>query len=97
VSPSEPYTEAQLKSICKAALDHGTVTISKHAGERMQECGLNTNDVRNTLIAGSLFNFDPGHGGSYKYRMTTRKIDAVVVVVGPDHIILVTAFRRDKP
>lgn len=97
MSASEPYGEADLKRVCDAAFGvGGTVVPSKHAKERMAECGLNMNDVRNTLKGGKLINFEPAHGGAYKYRMTTYRIDAVVIVTGPASILLVTAFRSDR-
>lgn len=96
MSASEPFGEADLKRVCDAAFGSGgRVVVSKHAKERMAECGLNINDVRNTLKGGRLINFERADGGAYKYRMTTRKIDAVVIVTGAASIFLVTAFRSE--
>jgi hypothetical protein len=93
VLPGEPYAEAELRKICRAALEHGTLRVTQHAKDPMAEEGLTMNDVRNTLLGGRLLHFDRGDGGAYKYRMSTAKIDAVVIVTAADSIILVTAFR----
>jgi hypothetical protein len=89
---SEPYTEPQLKKICRAASQTGSIVLSKHAKERMAEQGLIMNDVINTLRGGKLRHTD-FENGVYKYRLTTGKVDAVVIVTGPDSIFIVTAFR----
>lgn len=92
----EPYREADLKRVCDAAFGRGSVVVSKHAKERMAECNLNINDVRNILKGGKLINFEPGYGGMFKYRVTTYTMDVAVIATGPASILLVTAFRRDK-
>ncbi len=93
----EPFAEPHPKRVCDAAFGlGGTVVLSKHAKQRMAECGLNMNDVRNTLKGGQLINFEPGSGGAYKYRMSTRRVDAVIIVTGPANILVVTAFRSDR-
>ena len=92
----EPCSEAQLKRVCRAAIQTGATVLTTHAMERMEQEGLIMNDVLNTLRGGRLLHFDLGGSGAYKYRLTTGRIDVVVVVTGPTSIVIVTAFRSAR-
>jgi len=70
----------------------GLLAFSKHAQEEMVKDNLTEIDVRNTLRAGTA---SPGEleRGSYRYRLSTSRMAAVVAFRSETHVVVVTAWR----
>ena len=73
-------------------LASGTLTFSGHAKREMEKDGLTTPDVVNVLRAGVV---EPSEveRGSWRHRVKTNSICAVVVLVSEREAVVVTAWR----
>ncbi|HSK02682.1 MAG TPA: DUF4258 domain-containing protein [Kofleriaceae bacterium] len=69
-----------------------TLSFSKHAYEEMAKDDLTEVDVRNTLRAGVA---RPGEleKGSWRYRVETSRLVAVIAFRSETHAVVVTAWR----
>jgi hypothetical protein len=88
----EPLPPATVKRLVVALLAAGTLSFTKHAYEEMAKDNLTEIDVRNTLKGemarpGELVN------GTWRYRMETSRMAAVVTFRSATHAVVVTAWR----
>ena len=88
----EPLGEADVRGFLRSALDGGELRFSGHAYEEMENDGLVEQDVRNCLWAGQFDGCD-FVGDSWRYRMRTALIVAVVAFRCKTEVVVVTAWR----
>lgn len=88
----EPLCEADVRRFLRGALDGGELRFSGHAYEEMENDGLVEQDVRNCLWAGQ-FDGRDFVGDSWRYRMRTALIVAVVAFRCKTEVVVVTAWR----
>jgi hypothetical protein len=88
----EPLPPAMVKKLIVAILASGTLSFSKHAYEEMEKDNLTEVDVRNTLRSGIV---RPGEleKGSWRYRVETSRMAAVITFRSQDYAVVVTAWR----
>jgi hypothetical protein len=88
----EPFPPATVKRLLVSLLAAGTLSFTKHAYEEMAKDDLTEIDVRNTLKGGTV---RPGElvGGTWRYRVETRRMAAVVAFRSVTHAVAVTAWR----
>ena len=88
----EPLPPSTVKRLLVAILAKGILSFTKHSQEEMAKDDLTEVDVRNTLRAGTV---SPGEleRGTYRYRVSTSRIAAVVAFRSESHAVVVTAWR----
>jgi hypothetical protein len=88
----EPLPPSMVKRYLVAVLATGTLSFSRHAYEEMAKDNLTEVDVRNSLRGGT-----PRTGevqdGTWRYRMETSLMAAVVAFRSATHAVVVTAWR----
>ena len=89
---TEPLPTSQVKQLVVALLTRGSLAFTKHALEEMKIDDLKHVDVRNALRAGVV---SPGEleRGTYRYRVSTSRIAAVIAFRSESHAVVVTAWR----
>lgn len=88
----EPLPPATVKKLIVAVMASGTLSFSKHAYEEMAKDDLTEVDVRNTLRAGAARPGEFEHG-SWRYRVETSRLVAVIAFRSETHAVVVTAWR----
>lgn len=88
----EPLHPSTVKRLLVAILANGLLAFTTHAQEEMANDNLTETDVRNTLRAGVV---SPGElvNGTWRYRVSTSRMAAVVAFRAEDHAVVVTAWR----
>ncbi|HEX3481609.1 MAG TPA: DUF4258 domain-containing protein [Kofleriaceae bacterium] len=88
----EPLPPATVKRLLVSLLAAGTLAFTKHAYEEIAKDNLTEIDVRNTLKGGMA---RPGElvSGTWRYRVETSRMAAVVTFRSATHAIVVTAWR----
>lgn len=88
----EPLPPATVKRLLVSLLATGTLSFTKHVYEEMAKDDLTEIDVRNTLKGGTV---RPGElvSGTWRYRVETRHMAAVVAFRSAAHAVAVTAWR----
>ena len=88
----EPLPPSTVKRLLVVILARGFLAFTKHAYEEMAQDNLTEIDVRNTLRAGTAI---PGEleRGTYRYRVSTSRMAAVVAFRSESHAVVVTAWR----
>ncbi len=91
----EPLPPSTVKRLLIAILADGVLSFTGHAYEEMAKDNLTEVDVRNTLRAGIV---KPGElvSGSWRYRVSTARISAVVAFRSETHAVVITAWREKK-
>lgn len=89
---NEPLPPATVKRLLIALLATGTLSFTKHAYEEMAKDNLTEIDVRNTLRGGTA---RPGElvSETWRYRVETSRMAAVVAFRSATHAVAVTAWR----
>lgn len=88
----EPLPSATVKRLLVALLATGTLSFTKHAYEEMANDHLTEIDVRNTLKGGTA-RPDELLSGTWRYRVETSRMAAVVAFRSATHAVVVTAWR----
>lgn len=88
----EPLPSSSVKRLLVKILSTGLLAFTKHAQEEIAKDNLTEVDIRNTLRAGTA---RPGEleCGTYRYRVMTTRIAAVVAFRSDTHAVVVTAWR----
>jgi hypothetical protein len=88
----ESLPPATVKRLLVRLLATGILAFTKHAYEEMAKDNLTEIDVRNTLRGGRV---RPGElvSGTWRYRVETSRIAAVVTFRAAAHAVVVTAWR----
>jgi hypothetical protein len=88
----EPLTPNTVRRLLVGILKSGTLAFSKHVYEEMAKDKLTEVDVRNTLRGGAP---RPGEleKGTWRYRVETPRMTAVVTFRSETHAVVVTAWR----
>jgi len=88
----EPLPPATVTRLLVALLAAGTLAFTKHSYEEMAKDNLTEIDVRNTLKGGMA---RPGElvNGTWRYRVETSRMAAVVTFRSATHAVVVTAWR----
>jgi Domain of unknown function (DUF4258) len=89
----EPFHPSRVKELVVELLRGGTLAFTKHALEEMQIDDLKHVDVRNALRAGVVSPGELEHG-TYRYRISTFRIAAVIAFRSESHAVVITAWRR---
>lgn len=93
---SEPYHPSKVKTLLIAVLGKGgTLGFSKHAYDEMRKDNMTEVDVRNVLKGGAP---QPGEieKGTWRYRVLTRTMAAVVAFRNETWAVVITAWRLRK-
>lgn len=88
----EPLPPATVKRLLVALLAAGTLAFTKHAYEEMARDDLTEIDVRNTLKGGMARSGELVNG-TWRYRVETSRMAAVVTFRSATHAVVVTAWR----
>ncbi|MEY4515560.1 MAG: hypothetical protein RLZZ450_7682 [Pseudomonadota bacterium] len=88
----EPLSSPAVKKLIRAILSDGTVGFTKHAREEMAKDKLVEIDVVNVLRGGVV---EPGEweNGSWRYRVRTARMVAVIAFRSESALTVVTAWR----
>jgi Domain of unknown function (DUF4258) len=88
----EPIPPATVKRLLVAILAEGILSFTKHAYEEMAKDNLTEIDVRNTLKGGTA---RAGElvSGTWRYRVETSRMVAVIAFRSAAHAVVVTAWR----
>jgi hypothetical protein len=88
----EPLPPSMVKRLLVVVLAKGVLSFTKHAYEEMANDNLTEIDVRNALRAGAA---RPGEmeRGTWRYRVETSRMAAVVAFRSELHAVVVTAWR----
>ena len=88
----EPLSTGEVKKLLVAILADGTLSFTAHAYEEMANDHLTEVDIVNTLRGGRP---RPGElvSGTYRYRMETSRIAAVVAFRRETWAVVITAWR----
>lgn len=88
----EPFSSTTVKRLLLEIFATGVISFTKHAYEEMAKDNLTEVDVRNTLKGGSPC---PGElvSGTWRYRVETQRIAAVVAFRSTTHAVAITAWR----
>ena len=86
----EPLSPATVKRLLVELLAGWILSFTKHASEEMGKDNLTEIDVRNTLRGGTV---RPGElvRGTWRYRVETSRMAAVVTFRSATHALVVTA------
>jgi hypothetical protein len=71
------------------------IAFTKHAREQMLKRNLKSGDVLNVLKAGKILSEPEFEHDSFRYRVETNKIVVVIVFKKPNHVVIVTSWRKD--
>lgn len=82
----------EARKLLSRILREGSTAFSRHAQEEMLADDLTEADVVNVLRCGAVSEGE-FERGSWRYRVETSRMCAVVVFVGPLEIVVVTAWR----
>lgn len=69
------------------------VSFSKHGLGQMLKRNLKTGDVLNVLKGGKILGTPEFENCSWRYRVETNKITAIIAFRKPNHVIVITAWR----
>jgi hypothetical protein len=88
----EPLPPATVKRLLVELRAAGILSFTKHAYEEMTKDNLTEIDVRNTLRGGTV---RPGElvSGTWRYRVDTSRMAAVITFRSATHAVVVTAWR----
>jgi hypothetical protein len=91
----EPFDPSTAKKLVLKMLSDGTYFLSSHSEDEMAKDNLIVGDVINVLRGGVV---EPAEliNGSWRYRVRTAKIYAVVCFVSADSMCVVTAWRKKE-
>jgi hypothetical protein len=93
VDTSKALDWRQAQKLLRKLLGAGKVGFSDHAYQAMEDDDLTELDVENVLRAGQVEDALLEHG-SWRYRVETNRIRAVLVFCGPDEAIVITVMRK---
>jgi len=88
----EPLDCASAAILVKRILASGTVSYSRHADEQMAERDLTMADCV-SVLRGGWCRESQEENGTWRYCMTTQRMQVVVAFVSEDEIVIVTAWR----
>ncbi|MDZ4806462.1 MAG: DUF4258 domain-containing protein [Candidatus Eisenbacteria bacterium] len=91
----EPLKPADAERLIARILEEGAVRYSRHAFQEMANDELATLDIENILRAGVV---EPAEfeNGSWRYRVRTPRMMAVVAFRSESQLVVVTAWREKK-
>lgn len=70
------------------------ISFTKHAFEQMDEDDLKMGDILNVIKAGKIHDDPEFENGSYRYRVQTAKITVVIAFRKPNHVVVITTWRK---
>jgi hypothetical protein len=82
----------QARKLLSRILREGAIAFSRHARDAMEDDDLTEPDVVNTLRCGSIAEGELVKG-TWRYRLETTRMDAVVAFRGDSEAIIVTVWR----
>lgn len=88
----EPLTPAAAKKLIKEILKSSEAAMSRHALEEMEKDNLIVGDIIN-VIRGGIVEEGEFENGSWRYRVRTAKIVAVVCFRSETELRVVTCWR----
>jgi DNA-binding IclR family transcriptional regulator len=88
----EPLPPATVKRLLVELRAAGILSFTKHAYEEMAKDDLTEIDVRNTL-RGGMVRLGELVSGTWRYRVETNRMAAVVTFRSATHAVVVTAWR----
>jgi hypothetical protein len=91
----EPLPPSTVKRLLVAILAEGVLIFTRHAYQEMKKDNLTEVDVTNTLRGGVV---RPGElvAGTWRYRVETQAMAAVVALRSETSAVVITAWRSKK-
>lgn len=74
--------------------DPNLVSYSSHALQRMRERDLMAGDVINVIRSGEIIDEPEFEKNSWRYKVETTRIAVIVAFNNPNHIIVVSTWRK---
>jgi hypothetical protein len=96
VKLDEPLDTVRAKELILEILGKGTFVLRPHCLKRMEERRMDSMDVVNVLRAG-VVTAPSNVNGSWRYRVCTQRMTAVVAFRSPTSLVVITAWRNDCP
>jgi len=90
---NEPLNDHDARQLIRKIERSGTVRISGHCIERMEQRGVSRTDIRNALKSGHVAGADFEHG-SWRYQVVAWKLYVVVAFLNEQNVIVVTTWER---
>lgn len=96
VDVTSRLSKAQAKKVLSEIFnsDPNLVSYSGHCRMRMSTRELSTGDILNVLKAGKIHGDPEFENGSWRYRVETNKFVTVIAFRKPNHVVVVTAWRK---
>jgi hypothetical protein len=88
--------EKEARKLLSQILKTGSLAYWKHAEDQMTERNLTKNDVLNVLRGGHITEPGEWEGASWRYRVHTDRMCAVVAFADLTHAAVVTAWRKER-
>jgi hypothetical protein len=97
VDVTSRMSPGQARKVLAEIFNHNPnlISFTKHAREQMLGRDLKSGDVLNVLKAGKIVSEPDLESGSFRYRVQTNKIIVVIAFKKPNHVVIVTAWRKD--
>jgi len=92
----EPLTPDAARALIRSILREGQVARSQHAADEMLADGLTLVDCVNVLGAGAVTEPADFINGSWRYRVSTRRITVVVAFRSEQELVIVTTWRNKQ-
>lgn len=91
----EPFDRNEARRYLSSILTDGFTIFSRHANGQIKERGLTALDVTNVLRNGKIFSDPELEHGSWRYKVETDHMCAVVAFRSETKVVVVTAWRKE--
>jgi len=92
--PTKRLDALEARKLLSRILLNGSVVFSRHARQEMEDDDLNEPDVVNILRAGMISDPPDLERGTWRYRVETERMCAVVSFIDRLEVVLVTVWRK---
>jgi hypothetical protein len=92
----EPLNPSQIRKVVRQQVASEQVFFTNHALEEMKNDGIVRGDIYHVLRAGQMKVQAEFEKGSWRYRIETRTIAAIIAFDSDRKVFVVTAWRYQK-
>jgi hypothetical protein len=92
--PTKQLDALEARKLLSRILLNGAVVFSRHARQEMEADDLNEPDVVNILRAGMISDPPDLERGTWRFRVETDRMCAVVGFVARSEVVVVTVWRK---